>query len=225
MPTVEVTDATFEQRVLKSDKPVLVDFWATWCAPCRAVAPVLEELSQTYEAELTVAKLDVDRSPVIAQALRIQSIPTMILFVNGRPTKSVQGALPKHMLVRFLEENLPALRKAGITVDELSQLLAQGAPITLIDVRDARDFSRSHLRRALCMPEDQVAEALEDVEAGGLVVLICRTGERSTALAEKLAGTTSHEVVPLVKGLLEWEGAGQPTYSDREEAKLEQGGG
>jgi rhodanese-related sulfurtransferase len=148
----------------------------------------------------------------------------MVLFANGRPIKSVQGALPKEHLVRFLEQYVPTLRKPVITVEELAQLLAQNAPVTVIDIRDPRDFSRSHLRRAICVAPEQVPDALREIEAGSLVVLICRTGEKSADLAVELAGTTSHEVVALVKGLLEWEGAGHPTYSDKEEAKLDRVG-
>jgi thioredoxin 1 len=225
MPTIEVTDATFEQKVLKSDKPVLVDFWAAWCAPCRMVAPILEELSNTYVDALTIAKLDVDKSAVIAPALRIQSIPTMVLFADGRPVKSVQGALPKEMLVRFIEQYVPSTKKPSISVEELAQRLKQNAPVTVIDIRDPRDFSRSHLRHARCAPPEQVADVLHTLEPGTLVVLICRTGEKSAELAAKLANETKHEVVALVKGLLEWEGAGHPTYSDKEEAKLDQLGG
>jgi rhodanese-related sulfurtransferase len=149
----------------------------------------------------------------------------MVLFDQGRPLKSVQGALPKEMLVKFIEQYVPATKKPSITEAELSQLLAQNAPVALIDIRDPRDFSRSHLRHARCAPSEQVADVLRTLPPESLVVLICRTGEKSAALADSLQGQTPHEVVALVKGLLEWEGAGHPTYSDKEEAKLDQVGG
>lgn len=101
--TVEVTDATFADEVLKSEKPVLVDFWATWCGPCKMVAPVLEEIAGDHADKLTVAKLDVDQSPTTARDFQIMSIPTLILFEGGKPTKTIVGAKGKAALLRELE--------------------------------------------------------------------------------------------------------------------------
>ncbi|MEP9393244.1 MULTISPECIES: thioredoxin [Gordonia] len=101
--TVAVTDATFKDDVLGSDKPVLVDFWATWCGPCRMVAPVLEEIAGAHADKLTVAKLDVDANPATARDFQIMSIPTMILFENGKPTKTIVGAKGKAALLRELD--------------------------------------------------------------------------------------------------------------------------
>ncbi|MDL9936610.1 thioredoxin [Gordonia sp. ABSL1-1] len=101
--TVVVNDTTFKDTVLGSDKPVLVDFWATWCGPCRMVAPVLEEIARDHGDKLTVAKLDVDESPATARDFQIMSIPTMILFENGQPTKTIVGAAGKAKLLRELD--------------------------------------------------------------------------------------------------------------------------
>ncbi|MGW0038095.1 thioredoxin [Gordonia sp. NPDC003376] len=101
--TVAVTDATFAEAVLGSDKPVLVDFWATWCGPCRMVAPVLEEIAADHSEKLTVAKVDVDANPGTARDFQIMSIPTMILFENGKPTKTIVGAKGKAAILRDLE--------------------------------------------------------------------------------------------------------------------------
>jgi thioredoxin 1 len=102
----EVTDATFDQKVLKSEGAVLVDFWATWCGPCRAVAPVLEEIAQEKEDKLTILKLDVDENQRTAGQFGVMSIPTMILFRNGQPVKQIVGAKPKSALLRDLEPYL-----------------------------------------------------------------------------------------------------------------------
>lgn len=104
--TVEVTDATFASTVTESDKPVLVDFWATWCGPCRMVAPVLEEIARDHGDKLTVAKLDVDANPATARDFQIMSIPTLILFEGGKQTKVIQGAKPKAALLRELSSVL-----------------------------------------------------------------------------------------------------------------------
>jgi thioredoxin 1 len=96
--TVTVTDASFTEDVLNSDKPVLVDFWATWCGPCRMVAPVLEEIAGEHSDKITVAKLDVDANPTVARDYQVLSIPTLILFKGGEPSAAAVGAMPKSML-------------------------------------------------------------------------------------------------------------------------------
>jgi thioredoxin 1 len=107
--TVEVSDASFSTAVLSSDKPVLVDFWATWCGPCKMVAPVLEEIAAEQQAQLTVVKLDVDANPQTAIEFNVQSIPTLILFKDGRPVKTIVGAKGKAALLRELSDAVPGL--------------------------------------------------------------------------------------------------------------------
>jgi thioredoxin 1 len=103
---VEVTDANFDE-VLRNHPLVLVDFWAEWCAPCRMIAPILEELAQECEGKLLVAKLDVDENPKTAMRYRVMSIPTVILFKNGQPVEVLVGAQPKRNFQAKLEKHLP----------------------------------------------------------------------------------------------------------------------
>ncbi|MDO3401313.1 thioredoxin [Mycolicibacterium neoaurum] len=104
--TVTVTDDSFKQDVLSSSTPVLVDFWATWCGPCKMVAPVLEEIAAEKSGELTVAKLDVDANPETARDFQVVSIPTMILFKDGQPVKRIVGAKGKAALLREIADDL-----------------------------------------------------------------------------------------------------------------------
>lgn len=107
--TIEVSDASFSTDVLSSNKPVLVDFWATWCGPCKMVAPVLEEIASERAEHLTVAKLDVDANPETAQNFQVVSIPTLILFKDGQPVKRIVGAKGKASLLRELSDAVPDL--------------------------------------------------------------------------------------------------------------------
>jgi thioredoxin 1 len=104
--TVEVTDATFDADVLKNDKTVLVDFWATWCGPCKMVAPVLDEIAGEHQEKLTVAKLDIDANPATARDYQVMSIPTLIVFKDGKPVKQIVGAKPKAALLSDLADYL-----------------------------------------------------------------------------------------------------------------------
>jgi len=99
----EVTDATFEQEVLKAPRPVLVDFWAPWCGPCRMVAPIVEELAEEYEGKVNFVKLNTDDNPVTASHYGIRSIPTLLVFKGGEPVGQIIGFRPKSDLRRRLD--------------------------------------------------------------------------------------------------------------------------
>lgn len=101
-----VTDASFEQDVLKSDKPVLLDFWAEWCGPCKMIAPVLDAIAKEYAGKLTVVKLNIDDNPQTPQHYGVRGIPTLMLFKNGEVEATKVGALTKPELAKFIDSNI-----------------------------------------------------------------------------------------------------------------------
>jgi thioredoxin len=103
---LELSDASFDQEVLKSDVPVLVDFWAPWCGPCRAVAPIVEEISSAYEGKIKVGKLNVDENPSITMKFGIRSIPTLLVFKGGEAVEQIIGAVPKGEIERAVNSAL-----------------------------------------------------------------------------------------------------------------------
>ncbi|MGH2443965.1 MAG: thioredoxin [Chloroflexota bacterium] len=103
---VAISDSSFETEVVKADKPVLVDFWAEWCGPCRNIAPILETLADEYSSTLKVTKLDVDQNPDTMTKFAVQSIPTLILFKDGQPVERLVGYMPKDRLLSRIKPHL-----------------------------------------------------------------------------------------------------------------------
>ncbi|MEA1959248.1 MAG: thioredoxin [Chloroflexota bacterium] len=103
---VSIDNSNFDEAVIGSKTPVLIDFWAPWCGPCKAIAPILEELSVEYEGKLTIAKLNIDEAPQNASKYGVSAIPTMLLFKDGQPVQSIVGYKPKAELKKAIDENL-----------------------------------------------------------------------------------------------------------------------
>ncbi|MEM8501791.1 MAG: thioredoxin [Cyanobacteria bacterium P01_D01_bin.1] len=106
MSAAQVTDSTFKQEVLENEAPVLVDFWAPWCGPCRMVAPVVDEISEQYDGQVKVVKVNTDENPSVASQYGIRSIPTLMIFKGGQRVDMVVGAVPKTTLANTLEKYL-----------------------------------------------------------------------------------------------------------------------
>jgi len=105
---IEISDATFDQEVVKADTVVLVDFWADWCGPCKMIAPIVEALAEEYDGKVKFTKLDVDSNPRSATNFGIRGIPTLLIFKDGKPVDQVVGAVPKSEIKKRLEEALVA---------------------------------------------------------------------------------------------------------------------
>jgi len=117
MPTIKTTDADFQTDVLGSDKPVLVDFWAEWCGPCKAIGPALEEIADSHAGQITIAKLNIDENPETPQAYNVRGIPTLLIFKSGEMVAEKIGAMPKSALEQWVVDNLSGLvRQSPICV-------------------------------------------------------------------------------------------------------------
>ena len=103
---MEVTDANFDSDVLKSEQPVLIDFWATWCGPCRALAPIVDELAQAYQGKVKVAKMDVDRNSATPMRYGVRGIPTLLVFKGGQVKEQIVGYVPKETIQKALDKHI-----------------------------------------------------------------------------------------------------------------------
>lgn len=207
IPTV--TERDFEQNVLLSELPVLVQFTAEWCGPCKTVAPEVEALSHELEGKAKIVKVDIDKSQLIARQMRVQSVPAFAVFHQGRPTGyPVVGALKRSQLRELLEPYLPRAEGA-LKPEEIAQLLQAGR-ITLVDIREPAVYARAHLPRAVNIPGDEIESRLAELHMlPAPPVVYCRSGELTKDLTVRLA-EQGVPVAFLEGGVLAWEAAGFP---------------
>ena len=201
-----VNEQSFEREVMLSEVPVLVEFSAEWCAPCKLVAPELEALSRELGEKAKIVTVDIDRSPNLARQLGVQSVPTFVVFHQGRPANGKVGALKRNQLREMLEPFLPRAEGA-LKPEEVFQLVKAGR-IALVDTRDAASFGRAHIPGAKNIPAEEIEGRLAELFMLGLPpILYCRSGEKTKELVAKLV-EQGVEVGFLEGGVLGWEAAG-----------------
>jgi thioredoxin 1 len=205
IPTV--TEATFEQEVLASELPVLIDLYADWCAPCKVLAPRVEEVARENEGKLKVVKINIDNSPRLAQAFGARSIPMLVLVAGGRPVGSLQGAVPKHEIVDLISPYLPGATEE-VPAGELAKLL-KAKKVTVLDVRDGTSFARAHVPGAINVPIDELETRAQEVTAPRRPIIVYdRSGGEDAKKALDLFEARGAPAILLKGGLLGWEAEG-----------------
>lgn len=203
-----VTEQTFEQEVLLSEVPVLVEFSAEWCGPCKLVAPELNALSSELGEKAKIVTIDIDRSPNLARQLGVQSVPTFVVFHQGRPANGKVGALKRAQLREMLEPFLPRAEGA-LKPEEVFQLLRAGR-VSVVDTREPSVYGRAHIPGAKSMPAEEIEGRLAELfMLGSPPILYCRSGDRTKDLTAKLV-EQGLQVGFLEGGVLAWEAAGLP---------------
>lgn len=207
MSVVSVTDSTFEQEVLASELPVLIDLYADWCGPCKQLSPLVEELAEELSGKLKVAKVDIENNPMLAQAFRVQSIPMLLVFDKGRPVQQHMGLLDKQGLRALVEPFLPRSSDA-VTPQELAELIMRRQALP-VDIRDATSYGRYRIPTALNVPADTLSAQTQSLTPndGRIRVLYGRTTDEAKEAAQA-AQKLGLQVAYLEGGFLHWEADG-----------------
>jgi len=212
MPVPVVSEKDFEREVIRSPIPVLVAFTAAWSAPCKVLDPVLEAYAREIEGKAKVVKVDADTAPRLADMLRVQNLPTLYVFAQGRPVNAAQGASKREQLAALMDPVLPR-PEGAIKARELAQLLKE-RQVSAVDTREATAFGRAHIPGAINMPLEEIEGRLAELHMlGADPILYCRSGDKSKELADKLAA----QGVPvgfLEGGFLHWEAEQLPIERD-----------
>jgi thioredoxin 1 len=208
MPLPVVSEQDFEQVVLRSEVPALVGFFSELAQACKIAAPEVEAVALELGDKAKVVKVDVDRSKRLATMLRVQAVPTFMVFFQGRPVAAEQGMLKRRQLREMLEPFLPRAEGA-VKAPELFALLRQGQ-VVAVDTRDAPSFGRAHIPGAANFPLEEITTRLAELHMlPGTPIVYCRTGDKAKELADSLA----QQGVPvgfLEGGFLGWEAEGLP---------------
>ena len=202
-----ITEAQFEAEVLASELPVLVDLYADWCQPCKQLEPILEQVANELRGKLKIVRIDVERSPNIAAAFRVQSIPMMVLIHGGRPIDQRIGLVDKAALLDMVKPVLPATSDE-VKPQELNELLARKRAVP-VDVRDEASFGRYRIPGAVHLPAAELPTRAAELQPtdGRIRVLYGRAGDEGKLLADKLR-EDGVQVAYLAGGFLHWEAEG-----------------
>ena len=202
-----VSEQDFEAEVLRSQIPVLVDLYADWCQPCKQLEPILEDVARELGGKAKVVRVDVERSPGLAQAFRVQSIPMMVVFSGGRPVDQQVGLVDKKTILEMLRPLLPT--DAGeVSPAELAQLIASQRALA-VDIREEAAFGRYRIPGAIHVPAAELTEQVEQLQAsdGRIRVLYARSGDEAKEAADALT-QAGVQVGYLAGGFLHWEAEG-----------------
>lgn len=206
MALTRVTEQTFENEILRSELPVLVEFGAVWCGPCKTVAPELEALARELAGKAKIVTVDIDQCPNLSREMGVQSVPAFVVFHQGRPIGGRVGAMKRQELRQMLEPVLPRATGA-IKPEEAVQLLRQGR-ISLIDTREKPVYDRAHLPGAVHIPLEEIETRLAELHMlPGAPLVYCRAGDKTKDLAERM----NRQGIPLSfleGGVLGWEASG-----------------
>jgi thioredoxin 1/putative thioredoxin len=203
-----VTEREFEREVIRSELPVLIEFTADWCAPCKQIAPDVAAFAEDMRGKVKVVKVDIDKAPLLARELRVQSVPTFMVFAEQRIMDVQVGAIRKKQMLAMVDPFLPRAEGA-VKPAELAELIRQGVVIA-VDTRDAAAFGRAHIPGATNMPIEGIEGRLAELHMlPARPVLYCRAGDKTKEVAGRLA-EQGLPVAFLEGGLLGWESEGRP---------------
>lgn len=207
MPLQSVSDHDFEQQVLQSELPVLVDLYADWCQPCKALEPILNEVSKELSGKLKIVRVDIEKSPMLARGFRVKSIPMLVLLHQGRPVDQLMGLVDKAAIMEMVKPVLPA-SSSELTPKDLAVLIQQRRVVP-VDIRDANAFGRYRIPTAINVPMEQIPDQIEQLvpSDGRLRVLYARSTDEAKEFAEKLQ-QQGLQIGYLVGGFLHWEADG-----------------
>jgi thioredoxin 1/putative thioredoxin len=201
IPTI--TEREFEREVLGSELPVLIEFTADWCAPCKQIAPDVDAFASEMRGKAKVVKIDIDRAPALARELRVQSVPTFMVFAQQRICDVAVGAIRKAKMLEMIDPFLPRAEGAIKSV-ELAELMKDGVAVA-VDTRDKGAFTRAHLPGAVHMPLDELEGRLAELHMlPARPVVYCRSGDKTKELADRL-NQQGLPVAFLEGGILAWE--------------------
>jgi thioredoxin len=210
-PILKVSEATFETEVLQSDLPVLIDLYADWCAPCKTLAPRVEQVAREYAGRLKVVKINIDEAPRIAQAFRAQSIPMLVLIVEGRPAGVLKGAVSKDEIVALVDPHARSKGPGGmenVKPQELAKLV-KARQVLVVDLRERAPFNRAHVPTAINISIDQIQDKMIDLAQHRKPVIVYDRNHGDDAKrALELFAQQGFPAAGLEGGILAWEADG-----------------